>query len=54
MDSYEQAVTVGPYTVSRHPPIPVTEPPQVNVIWILHESGEGMSVDLDRLWREDF
>ena len=46
------AIEVGEYTVVKHPPIPLTD--QVNVIWIENKIGEGMSVDLDKLWEEWF
>ena len=44
-------IKIGPYEISKYPPIPHTE--QVNVLWLCKEDGEGMSVDLDKLW-EDF
>jgi len=42
-------IKIGKYQVSKHPPIPRTN--QVDVIWLASESGEGMSVDLDKLWK---
>lgn len=44
-----KAIQVGPYTLREHGPIPGTD--QVHVLWIEHDNGEGMSVDLDKLWR---
>ncbi len=47
-----QVLRIGPYRISQHPPIPSAK--QVNVLWIEHEDGEGMGVDLDKFWREEF
>jgi len=44
-------IKVGKFKISKHPPIPKTN--QINNIWIERE-GEGMSIDLDRLWKEKF
>ena len=41
---------VGEYNISKHPPIPRTN--QVNVLWIQKDDGEGMSLDLDKLWKD--
>lgn len=43
---------IGPYKIKQHPPIPNTD--QVNVIWIEKDTDEGMSIDLDRLWKEKY
>ena len=40
-------IHVGPYTVSYYPPIPRAGK---HNIWLEFETGEGMSVDLDKLW----
>lgn len=45
-------IKVGKFKISKHPPIPKTN--HVNNIWIEREGGEGMSIDLDRLWKEKF
>ncbi len=45
-------LSIGQYTIQPHPPIPKTD--QVNVIWIENELGEGMSVDIDSLWKSNF
>jgi hypothetical protein len=46
----ENNLTIGQYSVYKHQPIPGTN--QVNIIWIQKDNGEGMSVDLDELWKE--
>ena len=48
----EQQIAVGEFTISKHPPIPGTN--QVNVIWIEHKNGEGMTVDIDKYWKDNF
>ena len=41
---------VGEYNISQYPPVPNTN--QVNVLWIQKDDGEGMSLDLDELWKD--
>ena len=48
----KSSIEIGPYTITGHPPIPNTN--QKYVIWIENAEGEGMSVDLDKLWKEWF
>ena len=46
--SENNSITIGRYTLSPHPPIPNTN--SINVVWIEKDDGEGMSVDIDKLW----
>lgn len=43
---------LGPYKIKKHPSIPQTD--QKYVIWIENGTGEGMSIDLDKLWKEKY
>jgi len=45
-----EEIVIGPYTISKHPPIPLTE--KVNMLWIQKDDGEGMGVDIDELWQD--
>lgn len=45
-------IKIGEYTLCKHEPIPLTN--QINVLWITNKTGEGMSIDLDKLWKDYF
>ena len=44
-------IHVGPYKIWYYPAVPRGGK---HNIWIQNESGEGMGVDLDQLWKEKF
>lgn len=48
----KNALEVGQFKISKHPPIPRTK--HINNLWIENKHQEGMSVDLDELWREKY
>lgn len=43
---------IGKYKLTKRDSIPKTD--QVNVLWIEKTNGEGMSIDLDKLWKEKY
>ena len=43
-------IKIGEYHLSKHNPISLTD----QVLWITNKSGEGMGVDLDKLWKDNF
>ena len=45
-----ESVTIGPYNISKLPPLP--DGTMINIMWIKKEDGDGMSVDLDELWKD--
>lgn len=47
----KDAIKVGNFSVCMFPPIPKTK--HINNIWIYNEeTGEGMSADVDELWKK--